>query len=141
MFPLLLSVQSLRFAAAIAYPEIWVLSFYSACGGLLICCLETQLSFIRTSIALNFGFLFNPTLRFIFYLLLATICYALGDLFSKICAGCLVGIAFYNTYVLIRYPAYRKLRDQLAKQEDEKINAAMREKVRKEAITAMFSRK
>ena len=116
-----------------------MLCFYATCGGLLICCLETQLSFVRTTIALNFGFLFNPTLRFAFYMLLATICYSLGGLFSKLCAGGLVAIALYNTYVLVKYPSYRQLRDEIAAQEDERINAAIREKVRKEATSAMFS--
>ncbi len=118
-----------------------MLSFYSACGALLICCLETQLSFVRTTIALNFGFLFNPVLRFAYYILLATVCYSTDDFFGKICAGCLVGLALYNTYVLIRYPAYRKMRDEIAKEEDERIQAAIRDRVRKEAASAMFSRK
>merc|ERR1712038_495653 len=109
------------------------------CGGLLICCLETQLSFVRTAIALHFGFLFNPTLRFAFYILLATICYSTEDIFGKICAGCLVGLALYNTYVLFKYPAYRKIRDAIAKEEDERIQAAIRDRVRKEATAAMFS--
>lgn len=130
---------SIKLTFAFAMPQYWVLCFYSACGGLLICCLETQLSFIRTSIALNFGFLFNPVLRFVYYILLATICYSLNDLFGKITAGCLVGVAFYNTYVLMKYPAYRKMRDQIAKEEDARINAAIRERVRKEAGAAMFS--
>ena len=64
----------------------------------------------------------------------------MNDLFGRICAGVLVGTALYNTFVLIRYPAYRKMRDQLAKEEDERINAAIRDRVRKEAATAMFSK-
>ncbi len=37
------------------------------CGGVLVCCLETQLKFVRTIIAMNFGFLFNLVYRFLFY--------------------------------------------------------------------------
>ena len=133
--------QTLKFVSALTNPQIWVLSFYAACGSLLICCMETQLSFIRTPMALNFGFLSNPALRFLYYILLATICLSLGNVFAYICAGVLVGIALCNTYILMRYPAYRKLRDQLAKEEDARIEAAMRDKVRKEAVSAMFSRK
>ena len=131
--------QSLKYATVLISPQYFVLCFYAAIGGCLICCLETQLSFIRTFIALNFGFLFNATYRFFFYLLMATILFSLGDLFSIICAGCLVALALYNTFVLIKYPAYRKLRDSIAKEEDARINAAIRERVRKEATAAMFS--
>ena len=38
---------------------VWILSIYAICGGALICCLETQLKFVRTAIAMNFGFLIN----------------------------------------------------------------------------------
>mmetsp|Transcript_18708 Transcript_18708/g.22933 ORF Transcript_18708/g.22933 Transcript_18708/m.22933 type:complete len:227 (+) Transcript_18708:123-803(+) len=120
--------------------QYWVLAFYSACGGCLICCLETQLRFIRVIIAMNFGFLFNPTFRFAYYILLATICYSFENLFGKILAGCLVGVACYNTYILIKYPAYRKMRDTIAKEEDERINAQLRDRVRKEATANMFRR-
>ncbi len=122
----------------VTIPQYWVLGVYSYCGGCLICLLETQLSFIRTPIALNFGFLFHPLTRFLYYIFLATVCWSLNDLFGRICAGCLVAIALYNTFVLIRYPAYRKMRDRLAKEEDEKINAALRDRVRKEAAAAAF---
>lgn len=74
-----------------------------------------------------------------YYLLLATVCWSLNDLFSRICAGCLVGLALYNTFVLIKYPAYRKLRDDIAKEEDARINTAIRDKVRKEATASMFT--
>lgn len=131
------SFQVFRFFQS---PQYWVLGLYTLCGGCLICLLETQISFVRTPIALNFGFLFNPFSRFIFYIFLATVCFSSRTLFGMICAGFLVAVAFYNTYVLIRYPAYRKLRDKLAKEEDEKINAALKEKVRKEATAAMFSK-
>ena len=90
---------------------------------------------------MNFGFLFNPVTRFIYYIFLATVCWSANNLFGKICAGFLVAIAMYNTWVLLTYPAYRKLRDELAKEEDERINAALREKVREEATRSMFSKK
>jgi hypothetical protein len=50
-----------------------------------------------------------------------------------------VGLALYNTFVLIKYPAYRKLRDDIAKEEDARINTAIRDKVRKEATASMFT--
>ena len=40
-------------------PSLFILSIYSTTGGVLIFLQETQLKFIRTAIALNFGFLFK----------------------------------------------------------------------------------
>jgi hypothetical protein len=131
--------HAVLFLISLPSPQMWVLGFYSACGGCLICCLETQLKFIRTIIALNFGFLFNPSLRFAYYLLMATMCYSFRDLFGRILAGCLVGIALYNTFVLIKYPAYRKMRDDLAAEEDKRIEGKLKERVRIEASKQMFA--
>jgi hypothetical protein len=61
-----------------------VLCAYAACGGLLICCLETQLKFLRVMIAVNFGFLFQSAWRFLFYLLLASVAWSLG-FWGRIC--------------------------------------------------------
>eukprot|EP00558_Chaetoceros_sp_UNC1202_P008980 CAMPEP_0197247532 /NCGR_PEP_ID=MMETSP1429-20130617/29250_1 /TAXON_ID=49237 /ORGANISM="Chaetoceros sp., Strain UNC1202" /LENGTH=223 /DNA_ID=CAMNT_0042708451 /DNA_START=44 /DNA_END=715 /DNA_ORIENTATION=+ len=119
-------------------PKFWVLGFYSFVFGSLICCLETQLKFVRTIIAINFGFLFDPFLRFLFYMLVATVEFSFKTIFGHILAGSLVGVAFYNTFVLIKYPAYRRLRDQIAKEEDLRIEGKIRAKVRKEATAAMF---
>ena len=123
-------------------PQIWILGLYSCCGGCLICCLESQLKMfgIRTAISMNFGFLFNPTFRFLYYIMLATLCWSLEDLFGKILAGVLVGVAVYNTFVLIKFPAYRKLRDELAKEEDKRIEGKIRENARQQAIKQMFSK-
>lgn len=121
-----------------ANPKYWILGLYATCGGCLICCLETQLKFFRTLIAMNFGFLFSPFFRFLFYILMATVCLSFDDLFGKILAGALVGVALYNTFILIKYPAYRKMRDELAKEEDKRIEAKLREKMRKEATRQMF---
>lgn len=132
-------MTTFRLIAYLAHPQYYVLCFYAAVGSCLICCVETQVKFVRTTIALNFGFLFSAIPRFLFYIFLATVCWSLGDIFAQICAGCLVGIAFYNTYVIMRYPAYRKIRDKAAAEEQERINAAIREKVRKEATGAMFT--
>lgn len=113
--------------------EYWVMAAYALCAGCLICCQETQLQFIRTGIAMNFGFLFDPTFRFGFYILMASVQLSFGNLFGKIVAGALMGVAFYNTYVLIKYPAYRKIRDEIAKEEDSRINKKIQERVQSEA--------
>jgi hypothetical protein len=113
-------------------PSVFVLAIYATCGGILICCLETQLKvsdysvakcvmeynirlrllfsqyrfdllfsqFLRVIIAVNYGFLFNSVWRFLFYLLLSSVCWSYGSLFGKIVAGCLAGCAVFNTYVL-----------------------------------------
>jgi len=140
--PLAVIVHSvLVFISFSLSPKHWVLGAYATCGGCLICCLETQLKFFRTAIAMNFGFLFNPLLRFVYYILLATVCLSFDDIFGKILAAALAGIAIYNTYVLIKYPAYRKMRDELANEEDTRIQKRMREQVRKEATKQMFQKK
>jgi hypothetical protein len=128
----------LIFVSFTANPKYWVLGLYSTCGGCLICCLETQLKYFRTAIAMNFGFLFNPMFRFIYYFLMATVCLSFGDLFGKILAGALVGTACYNTFIMIKYPAYRQMRDKLAKEEDIRIEKKMKENVRKQATQQMF---
>ena len=84
-------------------PDTFVLAIYATCGGLLICCLETQLKFLRVIIAVNFGFLFNSVWRFVFYLLLATVTWSYNELFGRVVSGCLAGCAIFNTYVLCRY--------------------------------------
>jgi len=118
--------------------KFWILGFYATIFGCLICCLETQLKFIRTAIALNFGFLFDPFLRFWFYILMATVELSFERLWPQILAGVLAGTALYNTYVLCKYPAYRKMRDQIALEEDKRIEARLRDRMRKEATAAMF---
>jgi len=115
----------------------WVLSLYASCAGLLVCCLETQLKFIRVVIAVNFGFLFNAVYRFLFYLMMASVAWEYGTLFGRIVAGCLVGVALFNTYVLIRYPSYRKVREKIAEEEDRRIEARIKQQVTKQAMNQM----
>jgi hypothetical protein len=133
-------ISVLYFIGSLKDPKIMLLAAYSTCGGCLICCLETQLKFIRTSIAMNFGFLFHALFRFLFYMLIASVCFAFRGIMGYIVGGCLVWVAFWNTYVLIKYPAYRGLRDKLAEEEDKRIEGKMREQIRTEATKQMFSR-
>ena len=102
------------------------------CGGLLICCLETQLKFLRVMIAVNFGFLFSSIWRFMFYLLLASICISYDNLRGMIVAIATVTVALYNTYVLCRYPSYRKMREKIAEEEDKRIEARISKEVKKQ---------
>jgi len=119
-----------------SFPSLasWVLACYAICTSTLVFCLETQLKFIRVMIAMNFGFLFSPFLRFLFYLLMASIAWSFNDLFGQIVGAVLIGVAFYNTYVLISYPDYRKIREKIANQEDRRIEDKINQQVQKTAM-------
>jgi hypothetical protein len=123
----------------ISLPPIssWVLAVYATCGGLLVCCLETQLKFLRVMIAINFGFLFDPIARFLYYFLMATVAWSYRSLFGKIVAACLIACALFNTYVLCRYPAYRKVRERIAEEEDKRIEARISSEVKRQAVNQM----
>jgi hypothetical protein len=58
-----------------------------------------------------------------------------------IMAGVTAATAIWNCYVIVKYPAYRQLRDTLAKEEDARIEAKIRDEMRKKATAAMFSKK
>lgn len=116
----------------------FILAIYATCGGLLVCCLETQLKFLRVVIALNFGFLFSPFLRFLFYFILASVALAYDDLSGKIACIVIVATAVFNTYVLIRYPAYRAVREKIAEEEDRRIEAKISDGIKRQAVESMF---
>lgn len=117
--------------------SVWVTSIYATCGGLLICCLETQLKYIRTTIALNFGFLFHSIYRLLFYLLMASVTWSYHNLLGKISAITLGVVAVLNTYILCRYPTYRRMREQIADEEDKRVQSKINQQVRKQAISQM----
>jgi len=117
-----------------------VLSVYAICGGLLICCLETQLKFLRVLIAVNFGFLFNSVWRFLFYMILGSVCWSFGGLMGVIMACVMAGVALFNTFILCRYPAYRKVREQIAEEEDKRIQDRISKEVRTQAIKQVIQK-
>ena len=123
----------------LTFPTIsnWILAIYATCGGLLICCLETQLKFLRVMIAVNFGFLFNSVWRFLFYLLLGSVAWAYNNLFGKIVAIALFVMAIINTFILCRYPSYRQMREKIAEEEDKRIEARISKEVKAQAITQL----
>mmetsp|Transcript_7944 Transcript_7944/g.19537 ORF Transcript_7944/g.19537 Transcript_7944/m.19537 type:complete len:204 (-) Transcript_7944:186-797(-) len=114
-----------------------VLAIYATCGGLLICCLETQLKFLRVMIAVNFGFLFNSMWRFLFYMILASVTYAYGGLLGFVMSCVMVGVAFFNAFILCRYPAYRKVREKIAEEEDKRIQDRIAKEVKTQAKKEM----
>ena len=115
-------------------PSTIVLCIYAICGGLLICCLETQLKFVRVIIAVNFGFLFNSLSRFLFYLLLGSVTWSYNMLLGKAVGIACGAVAVFNTYVLCRYPSYRKMREKIAEEEDRRIEARISKEVKQQAL-------
>ena len=73
-----------------------------------------------------------------YYLLMAGVSLALDRLLAYIVAAFFIAVAFYNTYVLFRYPAYRKLRDSIAEEEDKRIDSAITKQVKKQAVKQML---
>ena len=135
-----LSIYHLQIITMISLPTpaVWVLAVYASCGSLLICVLETQLKFLRVMIAMNFGFLFNAVWRFVFYILMGSISWAFKNLFGRAMGIAFGAVAVFNTYVLCRYPSYRKMREKIAEEEDKRIQAKISGQVRKQAVSSMF---
>ena len=72
---------------------------------------------------MNFGFLFNSVYRFLFYCLMASVSWGYESLLGKITAGLLGATAVFNTFVICRYPSYRRQREKIAEEEDKRIQA------------------
>jgi hypothetical protein len=123
----------------ISFPPIstWILAIYSIVGALLICCLETQLKFLRVIIAVNFGFLFNSVWRFVYYMILSSVAWSYDNLFGKIMAIALAAVALFNTYIICRYPSYRHIREQIAEEKDKRIEARISKEVKRQAISQL----
>jgi len=117
-------------------PSLFILSIYSTTGGVLIFLQETQLKFIRTAIALNFGFLFNFVWRSLFYFLLGTIVWMFGSLWDQIVSIAIFCTAIFNAYILCAYPSYRAMRDKIAEEEDKRIEAKISSEVKKQSMKA-----
>jgi hypothetical protein len=116
----------------------WILSCYALCGACLICLLETQLKFLRVAIALNFGFLFSTPLRFLFYVLLSTLSWGAFGFLGRVVALGLLCVAFFNAYVLWRYPSYRAIRERIAEEEDKLIEAKVSSEIKQQAVSSIF---
>jgi len=116
---------------------VWILAMYASCGGCLVCLTETELSFFRGMIASNFGFLFNSVLRFIFYLLLGTITWTYG-LMGQLVAGALVLVACYNTFIICKYPAYKKMKEEIADEAEKKVNAKIQKEMQKQVLSSVM---
>lgn len=49
-------------------------------------------------------------------------------------AAVMTGTALFNTYILCRYPAYRKVREQIAEKEDKRIEDKISKEVKTQAL-------
>jgi len=134
---LLITCSILELIPAGTHISVWIMAIYASCGGILVCCLETQLKFVRTVIAMNFGFLFNSVYRFLFYCLMASVCWSYEGLLGYITSITLAVVAVFNTYVLCRYPSYRRMRENIAAEEDRRIQAKINQQVAKQAASNM----
>lgn len=52
----------------------------------------------------------------------------------------IAAVAVFNTYVLCRYPGYRKMREQIAEEEDKRIEARISKEVKKQAVSQMMKK-
>mmetsp|Transcript_10688 Transcript_10688/g.22663 ORF Transcript_10688/g.22663 Transcript_10688/m.22663 type:complete len:243 (-) Transcript_10688:177-905(-) len=98
-----------------------VLGGYGIIFGTLVCCLEINLSFLRHPIASNFGFLYNPFLRLLFYILMGMVSWSFDTVLGMIASVALGALAVVNTWVLCRYPGYRKVLNELGEEEEKKM--------------------
>ena len=71
-------------------------------------------------------------------MILGSVCWSYDNLMGKILAACLGGVAVFNTYILCRYPSYRKIREQIAEEEDKRIEARISKEVKKQAVKQAF---
>jgi len=117
----------------------WVLAAYAALGGLLLLCLESPFSFLRTRIALNFGFLYDPVLRFVFNSLLCSIAWSFRTIPGDVTVAALGVMAPANAYVLCAHSSYGAERD-VALEEEERLIAARAREERRRAVREIAAR-
>ena len=104
-----------------------ILGVYGIIFSTLVFVTETQIFLFRKLIAVNFGFLFHPILRLLFYGVLCSVAISYESLLGYVSAGLVAACAAYNTYVLWVYPEYKEERDRLAREEDQVVESRLRE--------------
>jgi len=70
---------------------------------------------------------------------MASVSWSYKGLLGKITAITLGVVAVFNTYILCRYPTYRRMREKIAEEEDKRIEAKINQQVRKQAMASMFN--
>ena len=68
---------------------------------------------------------------------MASVTWSYDSLLGMITAITLGVVAVFNTYILCRYPTYRKMREKVAEEEDKRVQAKINQQVRKQAISQM----
>lgn len=116
-------------------PSKMVLGGYGICFGLLLCCLESNLSFVRHPLASNFGFLYSPFFRFIFYILLGTISYSFESIVGTTAAVSLCVLSLVNTFVLCRYPGYAAAIQEISDAEERNVRRMVRDQMFRHATS------
>mmetsp|Transcript_3185 Transcript_3185/g.3831 ORF Transcript_3185/g.3831 Transcript_3185/m.3831 type:complete len:218 (-) Transcript_3185:938-1591(-) len=117
--------------------SLLVLSSYLTTAGLLICCIELDLSFLRSTLSLNFGFTHSPTLRFVFYILLSVIPWGYHTLVGKIVSVGVAVVGVLNVYILCKYPGYRRERERIAREEEERMEELFKRELRGRMVRRM----
>lgn len=110
-----------------------VMGGYGICFGLLVCCLEVNLSFLRKRIADNFGFLFNSVFRLLFYCLMAMVTHSFESILGNVASISLGVLALVNTYVICKYPDYRQAMKELSDEDERKMKKEARKAAWKHA--------
>eukprot|EP01041_Mallomonas_annulata_P008247 gene8247-16964_t len=93
-----------------------VLACYVMIFACLICCYETHLKQVSKIIALNFGFMYSAKHRCVFILFVGIILFNFS-IFGKIVGACMFANAFYNGYIIFRYPEYEEFQKKDAQAE------------------------
>lgn len=65
--------------------------------------------------------------------MMACVSWSFDSLLGTIVAIAFVVVACFNTYVLCRYPSYRKVREKIAEEEDKRIEARISKEVKRQA--------
>jgi hypothetical protein len=100
-----------------------VLGCYVVVFSCLLCCYETHLKQISKVIALNFGFLYNAKSRVCFMFFVGSILFSF-KFFAQL-IGCLMfANAFFNIYVIMKYPGFEDAQRQSAQSEIQELLAA-----------------
>ena len=85
-----------------------------------------------------FGFLFSSFWRFMFYIIMGSMAWSYGGILGKVVGISWIVVAVFNTYIIMRYPSYRKMRDQIAEEEDKRIEGRISKQVRKQAFSSII---
>lgn len=117
----------------------FVLAAYGIVFGTLACCNEIDLPFLRTPIASNFGFLYSPIFKFLFYVLMGTVSWSFGTLLGTIASAALGVLAVGNACVLCRYPGYRRAMRELSDGESREVEQRARREAKKQAWKSAMS--